>query len=106
MAGPRLSVDVLSNRTSQLPQIELDPPAKVISSNTIQCMQSGAIYGHAAMIDGLIDRVEDELGEPLSTVIATGGMASKIIPYCRHNVLLDENLMLQGLKIIYDKNKR
>ena len=106
MAGPRLSVDVLSNRTSQLPQIELDPPAKVISSNTIQCMQSGAIYGHAAMIDGLIDRVEDELGEPLTTVIATGGMASKIIPYCRHNVLLDENLMLQGLKIIYDKNKR
>lgn len=106
MAGPRLSVDMLSTRTSQLPQIELDAPAKVIGSNTIQCMQSGAIYGHAAMIDGLVDRVEEELGEPLATIIATGGLSSRIIPFCRRKIVLEENLMLQGLRIIYDKNKR
>lgn len=106
MTGPRLSVDMLSSRTSQLPHIELDAPAKVIGSNTIQCMQSGAIYGHAAMIDGLIDRVEEELGEPLAAIIATGGLSSRIIPFCRHHIVLEENLMLQGLKIIYEKNKR
>lgn len=106
MAGPRLSVDMLSTRTSQLPHIELDAPARVIGSNTIQCMQSGAIYGHAAMIDGLIDRVEDELGEKLASVVATGGLSSRIIPFCRHSIILDDNLMLQGLQIIYRKNRR
>lgn len=106
MAGPRLTVDMLSTRTSQLPHIELDAPAKVISSNTIQCMQSGAIYGHAAMIDGLIDRVEEELGEPLAAVVATGGLSPKIIPFCRRKIILEENLMLHGLQIIYDKNRK
>lgn len=106
MAGPRLSVDMLSTRTSQLPQIELDAPAKVIGSNTVQCMQSGAIYGHAAMIDGLIDRVEDELGGPLAAVVATGGLSSRIIPFCRRKIVVEDNLMLQGLRIIYEKNKR
>ena len=106
MAGPRLAVDSLSTRTSQLPHIELDAPAKVIGRNTIQCMQSGAIYGHAAMIDGLIERVQEELGEPLASVIATGGLSKQIIPACRHQITLDENLMLHGLQIIYEKNKR
>lgn len=106
MAGPRLSVDVLSSRTSQLPQIELDAPTKIIGSNTIQCMQSGAIYGHAAMIDGLIDRVENELGEPLAAILATGGLSPKIVPYCRRNIIIEDNLMIQGLRIIYEKNKR
>lgn len=106
MAGPRLSVDMLSSSTSQLPRIELDAPAKVIGSNTVQCMQSGAIYGHAAMIDGLIDRVEEQLGEPIATVIATGGLSSLIVPFCRRKIVLEDNLMLQGLRIIYDKNKK
>ena len=106
MAGPRLSVDMLSASTSQLPRIELDAPPKVISSNTIQCMQSGAIYGHAAMIDGLLDRVEEELGSPLAAVIATGGLSGQVIPFCRRKIILEENLMLQGLRIIYDKNRK
>ena len=106
MAGPRLSVDMLSSSTSQLPRIELDAPAKVIGSNTVQCMQSGAIYGHAAMIDGLIDRVEEQLGEQVTTVVATGGLSSLIIPFCRRKIVLEEHLMLQGLRIIYYKNKK
>lgn len=106
MAGPRLSVDVLSSRTSQLPRIELEAPPRVIGSNTVQCMQSGAIYGHAAMIDGLIDLVAQELGEPLASVVATGGLSAQIIPLCRHAIVLEENLMLQGLRIIYEKNQK
>ena len=106
MAGPRLAVDMLSTRTSQLPHIELDAPEKVIGSNTIQCMQSGSIYGHAAMIDGLIERVEAELGEPLASVVATGGLSPRIIPFCKRKIFLEKDLMLQGLQIIYEKNKR
>ena len=106
MAGPRLCVDMLSSSTSQLPRIELDAPGKVICSNTVQCMQSGAIYGHAAMIDGLIDRVEEELGAPLASVIATGGLSARIIPFCRREIIVEDNLMLRGLRIIYDKNRK
>lgn len=105
MAGPRLSVDMLASRTSQLPRIELDAPPKVICSNTIQCMQVGAIYGHAAMIDGLIDRVEEELGEPVGTVVATGGLFGRIAPYCRRKIIWDDTLMLDGLRILYEKNR-
>ena len=105
MAGPRLSVDALSSRTSQLPRIELDVPGKVIGTNTVSAMQSGALYGHAAMVDGLIDRVEAELGKPMASVIATGGLARAVIPHCRRTVTVDESLMLDGLRIIYEKNR-
>lgn len=104
MAGPKLSVEALSSRTSQLPRIELEAPPRLIGSNTVQCMQAGAVYGHAAMIDGLIDRVTRELGEPLSSTIATGGQAPLIIPFCDHSIILEENLMLQGLQSLYEKN--
>ena len=67
-------------------------------------MQSGALYGHAAMLDGLIDRVEAELGEPIATVVATGGLAHMVVPLCRRDITVEEDLMLQGLKLIYDKN--
>ena len=104
LGGLRLSVDSLSSGTSQLPRIQLSVPPRVISSNTVECMQSGAVYGHAAMLDGLIDRVEAELGEPMASVIATGGLASTVLPLCRREISLEEDLMLQGLKLIYEKN--
>lgn len=104
MAGPRLSVDALSTGTSQLPQIDLDVPPKVIGSNTLHAMQSGAVYGHAAMVDGLVDRVEAELGKPMATVVATGGLAGTIIPLCRRTIRLDQSLMMDGLRLIYEKN--
>lgn len=105
MAGPRVSVDALSTRTSQLPHIDLDIPGRVIGTNTVTAMQSGAIYGHAALVDGLIDRVEAELGKPVASVVATGGLAGVIVPHCRRAITVDENLMLDGLAIIYEKNK-
>ena len=106
MPGPRLSANSLSDRTSQLPRIELEAPPRLISRNTIQCMQSGVIYGHAAMIDGLIDRVEEELGEPAATVVATGGLFGRIAPHCRKKIIHDDTLMLDGLRILYEKNRK
>ncbi len=104
MPGIRLAMDALSASTSQLPRIDLTPPKQMIGTNTVECMQSGAIYGNAAMIDGIIDRMEQQLGEK-STVVATGGMVKTVIPYCRHEIISDETLMLRGLKILYEKNR-
>ena len=72
--------------------------------NTIECMKSGVLYSNAAALDGIIDRIEEELGEK-TTVIATGGLAKKIVPHCRKEIILDEELLLKGLMLIYRKNK-
>ncbi|MEG1633189.1 MAG: type III pantothenate kinase [Oscillospiraceae bacterium] len=105
MPGPGVAMDALVGGASLLPHIPLDPPKKCICSNTIDCMQSGAVFGTAAAIDGMIDRMEQELGSP-TFVVATGGLASKVIPYCRHDILRDENLLLHGLWLIWERNKR
>ncbi len=104
MPGIRLAMDALSSSTSQLPRVDLIPPGQMIGTNTIECMQSGAIYGNAAMIDGIIDRMQEQLGTQ-ATVVATGGMVHTVIPYCRHQIIPDDTLMLRGLKILYDKNR-
>ena len=103
--GVALSMNALSSGTSLLQTVPIDAPRKVINDTTIACMQSGAIYGNAAMLDGMIDRFEQELGCKAS-LVATGGIAAKVVPHCRHEIVYDENLLLRGLGIIYQKNKR
>lgn len=103
LPGVRISQDTLTGRTSQLPRISLEAPPHVIGRNTIDCMKSGAIYGQAAMLDGLVERIEEELGQK-TTVIATGGLAGCIVPYCKREIIYDNNLLLKGLRIIYEKN--
>ena len=103
--GMRLSLDALTSHTAQLPGINLDQPKNVIGKNTVDCMRSGMMYGTAAMLDGLIDRIEEELGHS-ATIIATGGMAQFVLPLCKHEILLDKNLLLKGLNVLYKKNKR
>lgn len=103
MPGLRISAESLSSRTSQLPQISLDPPKKAIGRNTIDCMRSGIVLGCAATIDGIIEKIEAELGYPC-TVVSTGGHANMVIPYCKHQIIVDEKLLLKGLMILYRKN--
>ncbi len=102
--GLRLSMDALSARAAQLPFINLDdPPQRLIGKNTIDCMKAGAVYSNAAMIDGLIDRVQEELGESV-TAVATGGLMSVVLPFCKHAIHYDENLLLIGLLRLYESN--
>ncbi|MEE0264520.1 MAG: type III pantothenate kinase [Acutalibacteraceae bacterium] len=104
--GIMISQEALTSRTSQLPKISLEAPKKIIGKNTIDCMKSGAVYGNAAMIDGIIERIEQELGQR-ATVIATGGLSSSIMPFCkRDDIIVDNDLLLKGLRILYDKNKQ
>ena len=104
MPGVVLSMNALSGGTSQLPKVSLEPPKRCIGTNTIDCMRSGAVFAAAAMMDGMVERIEEELGYP-TTVIATGGIASSIVPYCRHKVICDSDLLLTGLAVLYKKNK-
>lgn len=103
MTGMAVSTDALISRTAQLPKIAFEKPKKVIGSNTIDSMKSGIMYSNAGAIDGLIERMENELGEKC-TVIATGGLAGVIVPICKHDIILDDDLLLKGLNIIYNKN--
>lgn len=104
MPGLRISAEALATRSSQLPQVSLDPPKKAIGRNTVDCMRSGIILGCASTIDGLIDRIEEELGYPC-TVISTGGHAKIVTPYCKRKIILDDQLLLKGLMYIYRKNQ-
>lgn len=103
LPGIRVSLDSLTSRTSQLPRISLDPPKRLIGRNTIDSMKSGILYGNASCIDGMTERIMDELGMR-ATVIATGGLAETITPLCRQNIILDNELLLKGLLLIYEKN--
>ena len=105
LPGLGTSLQALSSNTAQLPNISIETPEAVIGKNTIDCMKSGIIYGNAATIDGIVDRIEAELSTEVN-VIATGGLASKIFHHCRHKVIYDETLLLKGLAIIYEKNKK
>ena len=104
MTGMAVSTDALIMRTAQLPKIAFEKPKKVIGSNTVDCMKSGIMYSNACAIDGLVERIEEELGEKC-TVIATGGLAGVITPLCKRDIILDDDLLLKGLMIIYNKNK-
>jgi type III pantothenate kinase len=103
MPGLRISAETLSSRTSQLPQISLDPPKKSIGRNTTDCMRSGIILGCAATIDGAISHIEEELGQSC-TVVCTGGHAGIVAPFCKREIIIDDTLLLKGMMYIYQKN--
>ena len=94
LPGVGVSLDALTARASQLSGISIDAPRHVIGKNTIECMKSGVLYSNAAALDGIIDRIEEELGEK-ATVVATGGLAKKIVPHCKREIILDEELLLR-----------
>lgn len=102
--GVLTSLRAISARTAQLPPIAPEAPARLIGKNTEECLNSGAVYGTAAMLEGLADRVEAELGAPL-TVVATGGLARGIIPCCRRDILFDGDLLFKGLAVLYRRNR-
>ncbi|MBQ9837920.1 MAG: type III pantothenate kinase [Oscillospiraceae bacterium] len=103
--GVRISLDALTNRTALLPGLQLDQPKQAIGRNTIDCMRSGIMMGNACMLDGMIERMEAELGYK-TTVIATGGISKFIIPMCRTPMIYDKDLLVKGLAILYRENTK
>ena len=103
--GVKVSMDALTDRTALLPGLQLDQPKKAIGRNTIDCMRSGIMMGSACMIDGMIDRMEAELGYE-TTVIATGGIAKFVLPMCKKKIIYDKDLLVKGLATLYRENRR
>ena len=103
--GMAVSTDALINRTAQLPKIDFELPPNIIGRNTIDCMKSGSLYSNACALDGIIERIEAEMGESC-TAVATGGLAEVVVPLCKKKVILDKDLLIKGLAIIYNKNKK
>ena len=103
--GVKISMDALTERTALLPGLQLDQPKNAIGRNTIECMRSGIMMGNACMIDGMVERMEEELGCK-TTVIATGGIAKFVVPMCRKEIIYDKDLLVKGLAALYRDNKR
>lgn len=103
-AGVHLTLKALTENTALLSSIPIETPKSVIGTNTPECMQSGLVYGTAAMIDGILERITAELGES-PTVVATGGLSKEIITHCKTNIIYNETLLLEGLRVIYEKNR-
>ena len=103
--GVMVSLNALAGGTAQLPHISLDPPEKAIGRNTVDCMRNGIVYHNAAGVDGMIERIEAQLGKKC-TVVMTGGLSSAIAPHCKHEMIVDPELLLKGLMILYRKNTK
>ena len=103
--GVMVSLNALAGGTAQLPHISLDPPKHAIGRNTVECMQNGIIYHNAAGVDGMIERIEAQLGKKC-TVVITGGLSTVIAPHCKHEMIIDPELLLKGLMILYRKNAK
>lgn len=103
LPGVRISLDALTKSTAQLTGISLDAPKSIMGTNTFDAMRSGLIFGSAAMIDGMVERMTEFLGGE-ATAVATGGLARFVIPHCKSKIFYDDLLMLKGLRIIYNKN--
>jgi type III pantothenate kinase len=103
--GMAVSTAALVSHTAQLPKIAFEEPRRVIGRNTIDCMKSGVMYANACALDGMIERIEEELGEAC-TVVATGGLSGVVTPLCRREIILDDDLLLKGLRLIYEKNRK
>ena len=103
--GVKISLDALTEKTALLPGLQLDQPKKAIGRNTIDCMRSGIMMGAACMLDGMIERMEEELGCK-TTVVITGGIAKFVIPMCKRQMVYDKDLLVKGLAAIYRDNKK
>lgn len=100
--GVKISMDALAESASLLPSVSFTTPKKAVGANTVECIQSGVVFGTAAMLDGLTKRIMNELSISTASVIATGGYSKGIIPCCETKIIYDENLLLDGLLEIYN----
>ena len=103
--GLSISLEALTKNTALLQGVNFTAPTSVIGKNTDKSIRAGVVWGTVCMIDGMIDKIEKELGQECH-VIATGGLAKTIISHCEHKIEVQENLILNGLCRIYEKNKK
>jgi type III pantothenate kinase len=102
--GVEISLDALTERGAKLPKIDLAPPRSVIGKSTVDAIRSGIVFGYAAAVDGIVRRIREEMREPDTVTIATGGLAGYIVPFTEEIREVDEMLTLTGLRLVYERN--
>lgn len=102
LPGMMISLNAMVEKTSKLPKIGLEKPKQLIGTNTVDCIKSGMLYGNASCLDGMLDRIREEIGD--MTVVATGGLAGTVVPLCKNKIISDDELLIKGLVIIYNMN--
>ena len=107
MPGLALALDALSERAAALPPISIETasPVGLMGHTTEEAMRSGVLYGHASMVDGMLERIEESIGQSVTTV-ATGGNAPRILRYCKRPIQYDADLIMTGLYLLYQKNAK
>jgi type III pantothenate kinase len=103
--GVEISMDALFARAARLPKIPFEAPERVISQTTTAALQSGLVYGFAGQVDAIVDRIRAELRAPDAPVVATGGLADLIAPHSTTITAVDRELTLQGLRLVWEKNR-
>ncbi len=103
--GVKISLNALASGTALLPAISFTMPEKAIGTDTIECMQSGLVFGTAAMLDGMVQRMQAEMGAERATLVATGGLSGGIVPCCKENFIYDRHLLLDGLRVMYEAHE-
>ena len=106
LPGAAVSLEALIENTSLLPDLDIVPPKKIIATNTIDAMKSGIIFGQAGAIDGTITRFAKALGREPASIVTTGGTGALICPYCVHEIIVDDQLLLKGLTILWNKTEK
>jgi type III pantothenate kinase len=101
--GVEVSMEALTDRAAQLVRVDLEEPRSLIGKSTADAVRSGIVYGFAAQVDGVVERIQRELGDE-ADVIATGGLAASIVPYCERVDEVDDLLTLTGLRLLYELN--
>jgi type III pantothenate kinase len=102
--GVEISMEALTNRAAKLPKIDLGPPRQLIGKTTVDAIRSGVVYGFAGQVDGIVRRLRTELGAE-TEAIATGGLAQHIVPFTETIDEVDDLLTLNGLRLIYERNR-
>ena len=102
--GIEISMEALTARAAKLSRIDLTPPRQLIGKNTVEAIRAGVVYGFAAQVDGILERLRDELGRETES-IATGGLAGTVVPYCEGIDDVDPLLTLTGLRLIHERNR-
>lgn len=103
--GVGISLDALTSGGALLPAVDLKAPPRIIGTNTVDCMRSGIMHGTACMLDGMIDKFIRESGTACR-LVATGGLAPQMIQNCTHDITFEENIILDGLRSIYNRNRK
>lgn len=103
LPGVTVALEALSDQAAELPHISIEPPTSILGRNTVDAMRAGVVYGNASMLDGMIERLEEAAGKA-ATIVATGSAGAEILPHCKHSIIYDADLQLNGLYLIYKKS--